>query len=101
MKIKVNKNNIADIRQFEKDPENKYVRDDEQIEKLIVSYEIRDSENQPPNIEAVVVYKDGVIKSGHSRVDAGLESGYYFLEIKIDISIMIKILLILDIIKKI
>ena len=84
MKIKVDKNNIADIRQFVRDPENKYVRDEEQITKLIVTYDRRVDEGQPPNIEAVVVYKDGVIKSGHSRIDAGLVSGHYFLEIKID-----------------
>ena len=87
MKIKYKKignHIVADIRQFTPDPENNYVRDDIQIAKIIKSYETRISEGQIPNIEAVCVYSDGVIKSGHSRQDSGLESGNYHLKIDID-----------------
>ena len=87
MKIKYKKvgtSIVADIRQFTPDPDNNYVRDDVQIKRIINSMERRVSQGETPNIEAVCVYSDGIIKSGHSRTDAGLESGNYELKIDID-----------------
>tara|TARA_R110002012_G_scaffold259968_1_gene441601 strand:- start:1598 stop:2776 length:1179 start_codon:yes stop_codon:yes gene_type:complete len=84
MKIKVNKYGIGDIRQLTPDPENQYVRDNIQISRLIADYKRRISEGLAPNQEPIESYSDGVIKSGHSRFTAGIESANYNLAIRID-----------------
>ena len=84
VKIKVNKYGIGDIRQLTPDPKNNYVRDDIQISRLIEDYKRRDGEGLAPNQEPIECYSDGVVKSGHSRQEAGIESGFFNLAIRID-----------------
>ena len=84
-KIKIDKNGIGDIRQLTKNPDNPYVRDEEQITNLINSFEEKKESGEVRlNNYSIRCYSDGVIKGGNSRWDAGMESGNYFLHIDID-----------------
>ena len=83
--IKLDKNGIGDIRQLTKNPDNPYIRDDEQIQNLIKSFDEKNKLGEVRlNNYPIRCYSDGIIKGGNSRWDAGMESGNYFLHIDVD-----------------
>tara|TARA_A100001515_G_C4564964_1_gene207845 strand:- start:88 stop:1248 length:1161 start_codon:yes stop_codon:yes gene_type:complete len=84
VKIKVDKNGIGDIRQLRLNPDNPYVRDEEQLSSLKSSFDKRVSKGLIPNITPIIVYADGLIKGGNSRYTAGMESKNYFCHIVVD-----------------
>jgi len=84
-KIKIDKNGIGDIRQLTLNPNNPYIRDEDQLSSLISSYTKRHKQGLVnPNITPIVVYADGLIKGGNSRYTAGMESKHYFLFMVVD-----------------
>ena len=82
--MKIDKNGIGDIRQLRLNPDNPYVRDEDQLESLKSSFDKRVNKGLPPNITPIVVYADGMIKGGNSRYTAGIESGNFFCFIVVD-----------------
>ena len=82
--MKIDKNGIGDIRQLRLNPDNPYVRDEDQLESLKSSFDKRVAKGLTPNITPIIVYADGLIKGGNSRYTAGMESKNYFCHIVVD-----------------